>query len=102
MKKFLEVKVNKAIEIMTGPYSGSKVMMFSDKDGNDWYEMRKNWSGVAMVQPDTRIICALERDVERLSVAVGMDLYEISHDEIPQDFSLGSYMFIDGKFVAVQ
>ena len=101
MKSFLDVKISSEVMINEGPYSGRKVFSFADKNGNDWYEERKTWEAVVMVDPKTNIICALEKDVEYLTVAPGMNLYEIKETSIPEDMVLGNYKFIDGVFISI-
>ncbi|HFO0272908.1 TPA: hypothetical protein ACHICZ_004345 [Enterobacter asburiae] len=101
MKEFLEVKITSEVMINEGPYSGKKVFIFSDRYGNDWYEERKEWEAVVMVDPQTNVICAVEKDVEYLTVAPGMNLYEIEKTSIPEDMVLGNYKFIDGVFISI-
>lgn len=101
MKSFLDVKITSEVMITEGPYSGKKVIIFSDRNGNDWYEERKEWEAVVMVDPKTNIICAVERDVELLTIAPGMNLYEIKEASIPDNMVLGNYKFIDGCFTAI-
>ena len=101
MKSFLDVKISSEVMINEGPYSGRKVFLFADSNGNDWYEERKEWEAVVMVDPKTNIVCALERDVEYLTISPGMNLYEIKVESIPEDMVLGDYKFIDGVFVSI-
>ncbi len=101
MKSFLDVRITSEVMITEGPYSGRKVITFSDRDGNDWYEERKEWEAVVMVDPKTNIICAVERDVELLTIASGMNLYEVKEESIPDDMVLGNYKFIDGVFTSI-
>ncbi|HAS1825846.1 hypothetical protein [Enterobacter asburiae] len=101
MKSFLGVKISSEVMIEDGPYSGKKVITFSDRNGNDWYEVRKDWEAVVMVDPITNIICAVERDVEFLTIAPDMNLYEVKEANIPDDMVLGNYKYIDGVFTTI-
>lgn len=101
MKSFLDVKITSEVMINEGPYSGKKVIIFSDKNGNDWYEERKEWEAVVMVDPKTNIVCAVEKDVECLTIAPGMNLFEIKVTTIPEDMVLGNYKFIDEVFTTI-
>lgn len=101
MKSFLNVKIYDEVEILHGPHFGKKVILFSDDKGNDWYEVRNSWDAVVMVDPETDVICAVESDVERLTISAGMNLYEVKKEQIPKDLLLGTYKFLGGDFALI-
>lgn len=101
MKSFLNVRVYDQVEIIEGHHAGKKIILFCDNKMNDWYDVRSTWEAVVMVDPETDIICAAERDVQDLTISQGMNLYEVKKEDIPKSMLLGGYKFLEGVFIEI-